>query len=292
VNDSGSPLFGSSKGRERGSSAFSFLRGRRSGDTQGLISFNLLPQETDDPIPGRVSETRLLLVEYWRRDQRAAARAADLAEAESAVLPPSAVFVNGAPVTPPTSLETPIAVQSTVAGQQPAVAEPPMAARPVEEPRPTQAAYADPNRKDFLSSLKARSRPSHSSSEPPAAASGSSLIIDLPSSSHVPGDGASQPGSQSASALFAEETPRPAAAPDRARSLFEPRPREAAAPAEAESVFARAAAAMPSLPAPMPMEEEAPVAPPPPEQGKVRALQAFLRRVETRRQQIETESLA
>jgi hypothetical protein len=284
VNDSGSPIFGSSKGRERGSSAFSFLRGRRSGDSDGLISFNLLPQETEDPIPGRVSETRLLLVEYWRRDQRAAARAADLTEPESAALPVSTVFVNGAPVVPPTSVDMPIAAQS------PFAVEAPMAARPVDEPQPTQAAYADPNRKDFLSSLQAKSRPSQSASEPPAGTSGSSLIIDLPSSSQ--GGGASQPAGQSASALFADETPKPAAAPDRAKSLFEPRPRETTPGAETESVFAKAAAAMPPLPTPVQMEEEAPAAPRPSDQRKVKALEAFLRRVETRRQQLESESLA
>ncbi len=63
VTDAGSPLFGSSKARERGT-GFSLLRGRKSGDADGLISFNLLHQESEEAIPGRVSETRLLLVEY------------------------------------------------------------------------------------------------------------------------------------------------------------------------------------------------------------------------------------
>ena len=44
MSDAGSPLFGSSKSRS--GTGFSFLRGRRTGDTDGLISFNLMPQET------------------------------------------------------------------------------------------------------------------------------------------------------------------------------------------------------------------------------------------------------
>ena len=60
------------------------LRGRR-GDSDGLISFNLMPVETSlsadpAPIPGRVSDTRLMLVHYWRRDQQA------FAEAEAAAI--------------------------------------------------------------------------------------------------------------------------------------------------------------------------------------------------------------
>ena len=290
MNDAGSPLFGSSKGRERGSSAFSLLRGRRSGDSDGLISFNLLPQQSENPIPGRVSDTRLLLVHYWRRDQAAQARelsASEAAAALDAALPASAMFVNGAPVTPP----TPAPADPFFAAQAPAAAQP-VAARPVDEPRPTQAAYADPNRQDFLSSLKSRSRPAQSGSDP-AWSGSSSLIIELPASSHQneKANAASEPVSQSAaSALFVEGDAAPAAPPpDRAKSLFEPRPRETAARLETESVFAKVAAAMPPEPTPMPVED---IVAPEPERPVVRALEAFLRRVETRRQQIETESLA
>ncbi|HYN06598.1 MAG TPA: hypothetical protein VES67_04335 [Vicinamibacterales bacterium] len=287
MNDAGSPLFGSSKGRERGGSAFSLLRGRRSGDSDGLISFNLLGQESENPIPGRVSQTRLLLVEYWRRDQRAAAAAAQATELSAmeaaAALPASAMFVNGAPVTPP----TPSTAVPAFAAQ------PPMAAQPAAEPRPTQAAYADPNRQDFLSSLKSKSRPYQSGSDAPVAASGSSsLIIESPSShKNADGNGASDPMSQPAPALFVDGDAAPATPPARTKSLFEPRPRETAARVETESVFARVAAAMPPAPTPMPVEEEEIVAPDP-NQPTVRALEAFLLRIETRRQQIESESVA
>jgi hypothetical protein len=105
VHDVGSPLFGSSKPRERGSSTVSLLRGKRGGD-DGLISFNLLPVETEDGVvPGRVSDTRLMLVHYWRRDQQAAAEAAAEIDAapprQEALIPASEIYVNGAAVLPP-----------------------------------------------------------------------------------------------------------------------------------------------------------------------------------------------
>ena len=111
MHDVGSPLFGSSKPRARGSSTVSPLRGRRSGD-DGLISFNLLPVETEDGVvPGRVSDTRLMLVHYWRRDQQPAAEAAAEIDAapprQEELIPASEIYVNGAPILPSPVPETP-----------------------------------------------------------------------------------------------------------------------------------------------------------------------------------------
>jgi hypothetical protein len=104
MHDPGSPIFGASKPRERGSTPVSLLRGRRGADADALISFNLLPQETeDDVVPGRVSHTRLMLVHYWRRDRQAEAEAAaafDALPPREELIPATEMYVNGSPVAP------------------------------------------------------------------------------------------------------------------------------------------------------------------------------------------------
>lgn len=91
------------------SAAFSALFGRRStsgdADASGLLCFNLLPVESETLPPGRVGDTRLMLVEYWRRTKRAEAAAAEASQAEAAVaaVPESVmpVAVSGAAVSEP-----------------------------------------------------------------------------------------------------------------------------------------------------------------------------------------------
>ena len=106
MHDPGSPLFGTSKPRERGGTPVSLLRGRRGADADALISFNLLPQETEDGVvPGRVSDTRLMLVHYWRRDRQAeaeaeAAAAIDAQPRREELIPATEMYVNGSPVVP------------------------------------------------------------------------------------------------------------------------------------------------------------------------------------------------
>ena len=295
MNDQESPQYGSSKSRSGAS--FSFLRGRRSGDSDGLISFNLMPQESTEedapPVPGRVSPTRLLMVHYWRRDQLAMAEA-DRRRAEAAA-----------------TLDSDLSSGSS----QPASTSPPPAAFPMET-TPAAAAQAptlDPNRPDFLSSLKSRRRPSVSA---PAEAAWSPLVIELPSSTKSAGETGetveAAPGADLGASLFVEPAAPPAPAAEKPGSIFEPQPRETvSAPADAPSIFAHAE------PEPQPIVEpvvaQSPVAltnepqaelvtEPEPvsahasasqgRQAKIRALESFLKRVEQRRQQIESQSVA
>ena len=209
MNDQESPQYGSSKSRSGAS--FSFLRGRRSGDSDGLISFNLMPQESTEedapPVPGRVSPTRLLRVHYWRRDQLAMAEAdrrlADAAAA--AALEPdlsSNRLGDGAP-----------------GSSQPAASWAP-SALPIEMTPPT----LDPNRPDFLSSLKSRQRPSVSA---PAEAAWSPLVIELPSSAKSAGEtGEAARGADLGASLFVEPGAPPAPAAEKPISIFEPSPHE------------------------------------------------------------------
>lgn len=273
------------------------LRARRSNEPDALICFNLLPQETADEapsVPGRVSETRLLLVEYWRRDQRAAALEASRAASSvyDGDLPASKMFVNGAPVSP----------QLTETPPPTAPAPPPLpvqeAAPPPAPERPAAAAQApalDPNRIDFLSSLKSKARPSPA---PAASSATGPLIIELPSSSE-PGAAPQEPAPPAAASLFTQDAPAAPPPVERPRSVFEPRAREVA-PSQpaAASVFAKAVGEIP----PLNVEVEMPAVEflkdePAPQvntarQAKVDALQAFLARVERRRQQIESQSVA
>ncbi len=290
MNDQESPQFGSSKSRSGAS--FSFLRGRRSGDSDGLISFNLMPQESTEedapPVPGRVSPTRLLMVHYWRRDQLAMAEA-DRRRAEAAA-----------------ALDSDLSSGSS----QPASAWP--SAFPMET-TPAAAAQAptlDPNRPDFLSSLKSRQRPSVSA---PAEAAWSPLVIELPSSTTSAGEtGEAARGADLGASLFVEPGAPPAPAAEKPRSIFEPWPGEtASAPTDAPSIFARAeaepqpivepvvaqspAALTNEPPAKLVTEPEPVTAHPSASQGrqaKIRALESFLERVEHRRQQIESQSVA
>jgi hypothetical protein len=295
VNDQESPQYGSSKSRSGAS--FSFLRGRRSGDSDGLISFNLMPQESTEedapPVPGRVSPTRLLMVHYWRRDQLAMAEAdrrlADAAAA--AALEPdlsSNMLGDGAP-----------------GSSQPAASWAP-SALPMQMTPPT----LDPNRPDFLSSLKSRQRPSVSA---PAEAAWSPLVIELPSSTKSAGEtGEAARGADLGASLFVEPGAPPAPAAEKPISIFEPSPHETvSAPTDAPSVFARAEAE--PQPIVEPLVEQSPAAltneplaglvtEPEPvsahasasqgRQAKIRALESFLERIEHRRQQIDSQSVA
>ncbi len=292
MNDQESPQFGSSKSRPGAS--FSFLRGRRSGDSDGLISFNLMPQESTEedapPVPGRVSPTRLLLVHYWRRDQLAMAEAdRRLADAAAA-----------------------LDLDLSSGSSQPASGSPPPAAFPMET-TPAGAAQAptlDPNRPDFLSSLKSRQRPSVSA---PAEAAWSPLVIELPSSTKSAGEtGEAARGADLGASLFVEPGDPPAPAAEKPRSIFEPQPHETvSAPTDVPSIFARAEAEPQPLvepvvaqsstaltnepPAELVTEPEPVSAHPSASQGrqaKIRALESFLERVEHRRQQIESQSVA
>lgn len=263
------------------------LRARRSNDPDALICFNLLPQETTEEaptVPGRVSETRLMLVEYWRRDQRAAAiEASRAATAPYGDLPSSTIFVNGAPVSP----NFPPAGSEPFAAAPPAPEMPPPVPIPVQEPAPPTL---DPNRVDFLSSLKSKRPPT----PPPAASANGPLIIELPSSSEFSPAPREPAQPAASSALFADAPPpAPAPAPERARSIFEPRPREVApsrSESPSQSVFAKAFGDIPDVPAEF-FKEEPPVANTA-RQVKIDALQAFLARVEHRRRQIESQSVA
>jgi hypothetical protein len=305
VTDQESPQFGSSK--SRAAASFSFLRGRRSGDSDGLISFNLMPQESADedapPVPGRVSQTRLLMVHYWRRDQRAMAEAERRLADAAAALDSDPSSVSSQPVSASSSpaafpMETsPAAAMDTAA----------------------QAPTLDPNRQDFLSSLKSRrQRPSVSA---PAEAAWSPLVIELPSSTksaEVTGEAAR--GADLGASLFVEPGAPPAPAAEKPKSIFEPRPRETVSAAhDVPSVFAHeeaepqpivepliveSPAALTNEPAADLMTEPEPVSAHEPEpvsahvpasqgrQAKIRALESFLKRVEQRRQQIESQSVA
>ena len=306
MNDQESPEYGSSKSRS--GAGFSFLRGRRSGDSDGLISFNLMPQESTEedapPVPGRVSPTRLLMVHYWRRDQRA------MAEAEQRLADAAAAL----------ALDSDLSSGSS----QPASALPPHTPSPAALPMETtpaaaaQAPMLDPNRPDFLSSLKSRQRPSVSA---PAEAAWSPLVIELPSSTKSAGEtGEAARDADLGASLFVEPGAPPAPAAEKPRSIFEPQPRETvSAPTDAPSVFARAEAdpqpiveplvaespaALTNEPAAELVTEPEPVSAHEPEpvsahasasqgrQAKIRALESFLKRVEQRRQQIESQSVA
>lgn len=307
MNDQESPQFGSSKSRP--GVGFSFLRGRRSGDSDGLISFNLMPQESTEedapPVPGRVSPTRLLMVHYWRRDQQAMAEA-DRRRAEAAA-----------------ALDSELSAVSS----QPASASPPAAALPGDTMPAAaipaaQAPTLDPNRQDFLSSLKSRRRPSVSA--PPEAA-WSPLVIELPSSTRSAEEtGEAARGEDLGASLFVEPSAPPAPADEKPKSIFEPRPRETvSARTDVPSVFASAEAepqpiveldpqpivepvvvqshaALTNEPTADLMTEPEPVSAHEPahasasqgRQAKIRALESFLKRVEQRRQQIESQSVA
>ena len=303
MNDQESPQFGSSKSRPGAS--FSFLRGRRSGDSDGLISFNLMPQESTEedapPVPGRVSPTRLLMVHFWRRDQLA------MAEADRRLAAAAAAA----------ALDSDLSSVSS----QPTSALPAPAAFPTET-TPAAAAQVptlDPNRPDFLSSLqKSRQRPSISG---PAEAAWSPLVIELPSSTKSAGEtGEAAGGADLGASLFVEPGAPPAPAAEKPKSIFEPQPHETvSARTDAPSVFATAeaepqpiveplvvqsTAALTNEPAADLVTEPEPVSAHEPEpvsahasasqgrQAKIRALESFLQRVEQRRQQIESQSVA
>jgi hypothetical protein len=257
------------------------LRGRR-GDSDGLISFNLMPAPpSEEPVavPGRVSETRMLLVHYWRRDQQA------MAEAEAAELnaPAAAssfdeeapgVFVNGELVRAP---------------------------RPAAEPLPLPPPAYDPNRPDFLSSLKSRVRqqrtaatdaangplfvdetgsPAFTADAPRAASPAASLFSE-------PGEPAAAPESKaSSSSLFAESPLSEAERliQENLAILAGPRPE----PAKPDLVVQEPAVMQASAPAEAVVQRKPVLG----RQAKVNALESFLRRVASRRQQIESESVA
>ena len=267
------------------------LRGRR-GDSDGLISFNLMPVETSlsedpAPVPGRVSDTRLMLVHYWRRDQQAfaEAEAAALLKTDAPVpLSDSStdystgnVFVNGEPVRPPQGTEPP--------------ALPPAA-----------PAY-DPNRPDFLTSLKSRVREQRTSAT--AGGANGPLFVDSPAAPAVAAAADASKADRPSVSLFADSGGPPAVTAETkdtsiwdaplsdAERLFQenlailsgPRP----APAEQETAAAPAAAPMqastPDEAVDVPKAGQG-------RQAKIRALESFLKRVASRRQQIESESVA
>jgi hypothetical protein len=266
------------------------LRGRR-GDSDGLISFNLMPVETSlsedpAPVPGRVSDTRLMLVHYWRRDQQAFAEAEAAALLETdAPVPVSDystdystdnVFVNGEPVRPPQ-------------GTEPAL--------------PPPAPAYDPNRPDFLTSLKSRVREQRTSAT--AGAANGPLFADDAASPPVAGAPGAANADRPSVNLFAESGEQPAAtAAAKATSIWDtpmsdaerlfqenlailsgPRPAPAEQEAAAEPVAAPMQASTPAEPVDVPNAGQG-------RQAKVRALESFLKRVASRRQQIESESVA
>ena len=209
--------------------------------------------------------------------------------------------MNGAPVSAPVSS-----------------AAPPVSPPPPEPEPPVVAAQAptlDPNRPDFLSSLKSKQRP-------PIRLAGRVEARRVRSSSSCRRrvrirSGDAPRAADAGASLFAEPGRHPPRLPpERAKSIFEPRARETVtARPETESVFARVASEPPPV-APVieesraalvaepaedlvtaPAEELITAAPEPPsvhpgQQAKIHALESFLRRVEHRRQQIESQSVA
>jgi hypothetical protein len=318
VHDVGSPLFGSSKPRERGSSPVLLARGRR--DSDGLISFNLLPVETEDGVvPGRVSDTRLMLVHYWRRDRQAeveAAAAIDAAPPLQELIPASEIYVNGAPVLPPH----------------------------VPEPASTQ-----PTRPDLLTALKSSGHIALPASDLSSGVNGTARDAASASSTLFvePGNQETPPPARQAPSIF-ERRPREVAdapPPPPAESLLvktpvpsEPAPSkrssalsvqdrladivrrsegalveepvETAQAKDHESVWAKFRASVDAVSRGEPHQfdpslllEPEPAEPPAAaartsepldthHPTSLRALEAFLRRVEIRRQQIESQSVA
>jgi hypothetical protein len=259
----------------------SLLRGRR-GDSDGLISFNLMPApESEEPVvvPGRVSQTRLLLVHYWRRDQQAMAEAeaaelnAPAAASSFSAEAPGGVYVNGQLVTPP------------------------QAAEPAAPPPPVY----DAKRPDFLSSLKSRVRQQRTAASD---AANGPLFVDDKS----PGLTADAPhAANPAASLFmepGESTAAPAESKGSSGALFAESPLSEAERLIQENLAIlagpRPEPVQPDLVAaePAPMQASTPVEavePRRPAQGrpaKVKALESFLKRVASRRQQIESESVA
>ena len=270
------------------------LRGRR-GDSDGLISFNLMPVETSlsedpAPVPGRVSDTRLMLVHSWRRDQQAFAEAEAAAILETDAPAPvsesstdystDSVYVNGEPVRPPQ-------------GTEPAL--------------PPPAPAYDPNRPDFLSSLKSRVREQRTSTT--AGAANGPLFVDDPASPAVAGTSDASNADRPSVSLFGESGEQPVAKADAkgtsiwdtpmsdAERLFQenlailsgPRPAPAEQEPAAEPVAAPMQASAPAAEAvDVPKAGHGRQA----RQAKIRALESFLKRVASRRQQIESESVA
>jgi hypothetical protein len=251
-----------------------------------LIGFNLLPappSEEPVPVPGRASETRMLLVHYWRRDQIAFAEAEAAAVLETDARPVEApvggVFVNGEYVTPQ--------------GDDRAL--------------PPPAPALDPNRPDFLSSLKSRVRPPSSA---PAGAAGGSLFVDEAISSGSSGASEKPLAASPAASLFSDSGDEQKSA---AGSIFA----EGESPLSAAERLIQENLAILAGPRPEPAKQEAVAEPAPApilssapdevveavepvevatasprRQTKIRALESFLKRVASRRQQIESESVA
>jgi hypothetical protein len=293
------------------------LRGKHAGDSDGLISFNLLPQETEDGVvPGRVSDTRLMLVHYWRRDRQAEAEAAaaiDSMPPAEELIPATEMYVNGSPVLP-TSLP-------------PAVTDEP----PAQKARP-----------DLLAALK--STGSHIPLPASGLATNGSARETTPVSSSLfaepgkqepapvkkaasiferrPREVADEPPSSPAESLFVKTPPpsNPAASPrasglsaqdrlgDIVRRTLVEEPAEPAQKDE-ESVWAKFRESVDAVSRGEPHQfdptlllQETRAEPPAAVQvvepsdtsrvSAVRALEAFLRRVELRRQQIESQSVA
>ena len=317
MHDAGSPLFGTSKGRERGgSAAVSMLRGRR-GDSDGLISFNLLPQETEDGVvPGRVSVTRVLLVHYWRRDQQAAAEEAAAIDAAPRVeepIPASAMYVNGSPVMP-----TP--APPAVTGEPPAQkARPDLLAAlkssgshvplpasglatngSARETTPLSSSlFVEPGLDETAPVKKAPSiferRPREVADAPPPPPTDSLLVKTPPPSNPA--------SSVRASGLSAQDR-----LGDIVRRTLVDQPAEPAQKDE-QSVWAKFRESVEAVSrgephqfdptvlieetrADAPEAVQAPESPETPRRSAARALEAFLRRVELRRQQIESQSVA
>jgi len=302
------------------------LRGRRGADADSLISFNLLPQETEDGVvPGRVSDTRLMLVHYWRRDRQAEAEAAAAIDAlppAEELVPATAMYVNGSPVVP-TSLP----------------------AADAGDPSTQRA------RPDLLAALKSSlnhiplpaSGLATNGSAPDPTPAASSLFVEgqqeaapakkAPSIfERRPREIADEPSSPPAESLFVKTPPSPdPAASSRTsglsardllgdivrRTLVEEPAVEPAEPAEKdqESVWAKFRESVEAVSRGEPHQfdptqliqearGEAPAAvqaaaavqepepPAAPGLSAVRALEGFLRRVELRRQQIESQSVA
>lgn len=276
----------------------SLLRGRR-GDSEGLICFNLMPAaESEDPVPvpGRVSATRMLMVHYWRRDQQA------MAEAEAA-----AVLETDAP-----------AFDSDFSGDTVYVNGQPVRTQPrAEQDLPPPAPAYDPNRKDFLSSLKSRVREQRAAAQ---SASGPLFVDESASPAFTSSTSDSPAADHPAASLFAKPAAEPADATEAGgTSIFDPGARGSASPgsifakdepplSEAERLFQENLAILAPRPDAAKQETAADAAPAPVQtstpaeasevqkgggrQAKVRALESFLKRVAGRRQQIESESVA
>lgn len=323
MHDPGSPLFGTSKPRERGNTPVSLLRGRRGADADALISFNLLPQETEDGVvPGRVSDTRLMLVHYWRRDRQAEAEAAaafDALPPREELIPATEMYVNGSPVMPTSLPPADVGQPSTQTARPDLLAALKSSSNHIPLPAsgiattgsPRDAApassslFVEAGQQEAAPVKKAPSiferRPREIADEPPPSPT-ESLFVKTPPSAPA--------SSHRTSGLSAQDI-----LGDIVRRTLVEEPDVDPAQKDEESVWAKFRESVDAVSrgephqfdptvllqearaeAPIAVQSaaavQAPEAPAASRPSPVRALETFLRRVELRRQQIESQSVA